>query len=76
MLHGLYYFLSESIVKKMAIVEKAIPFMNILTFGLSNVDVNKLNKQIESITKERDKTINLIMFEIVKFFICVLFCVI
>jgi hypothetical protein len=63
------YFLSESIVKKIAIQEKAIPFINILMFGLSNVDVNKLNKQIESITKERDKTINLIMFEIVKFFI-------
>lgn len=52
------YFLSELIVKKIAIVEKAIPFINILTFGLSNVEVNKLNKQIESITKESKKITN------------------
>lgn len=69
------YFFSELIVKKIAIVEKAIPFINIFTFGLSNVDVNKLNKQIESITKERHKRINLAMFVVVKFFIFLVFFV-
>ena len=56
-----------------AIKEKAIPLRNMVILGLSNLEVSKLNKQIDSIVKDNTKRTNLIKLDTLKFFICLFF---